>query len=124
MTSETTSLNYFIYDIVSYRIQDYISNEEIFNEEAENEYYLYQYVEDEEFLIDLMKQLIEEDKLYFKIDRNFKIDYECQGRFQGLDFVGTPYREFDTKLWNFLEDKMDYQLYNTNFFERRPVYLK
>ena len=121
MTTETITLNEFIYDMVGYRIQRHVIDEEIFDEDAGelDDYYIGQYESDVILLIEIMKQRIEEDKFYdFKIDYDCQIDYECQGRYDIFNFVGTPYPEFDTKLHDILEDYLTDEL--DELFEDQP----
>ena len=133
MTTETITLNEFIYDNVSYHLQSYVNYRYfiIYKDDGDHgemdDYYNDngQYEYDLNFLIELMKDRIEEDSLYdFGIDNNFKIDYDCQGRIDRMNFVGSPYPEFDTKLYEFLEDRLTEEIDDTFFEDEPPVYLK
>lgn len=113
MTTETITLNNFIYNTVCYRIQKYIIIEEFFDEEAGelDDYYNGQYEYDVQCLIETMKQHI--DTLY-----NFEIDYECQGRDDVGNFVGSPYPVFDDTLYDFIGDRMTEEIYCLKFFDQ------
>jgi hypothetical protein len=113
MSTEVITLNDYISRFVGYRIQKYVIDEELFDEESGefDDYYWGQYDYDIQCLVEIMKQRIEEASLYFKIDNNSKIDYECQGIFEhDLSFGRSPYPGFDEELLYFLEDRLTEEL--------------
>jgi hypothetical protein len=123
MATEILTLNEVIADIATCQLNRLLEYENVFNEEGElDDYYLGQYDYDLQNFINILKKRIDEEQEY-----DFKNDYECQGRYDGWTFVGTPYPDLDNEafidyLRDISTDERHIHLINEDGIP--PVYLK
>jgi hypothetical protein len=124
METEIITLHEVIASIASWQLQNLLRFEIVFNEDNGelDDYYLGQYEYDLQNFIYILKNRIVEDQIY-----DFKNDYECQGRYDGWSFVGSPYPDLDNHAFiaYLLDISSDqYGIHLINEDGKPPLYLK
>lgn len=124
METEIITLHEVISSIASWQLRNLLRFECVFNEEEGelDDYCLGQYEYDLQNFINILKTRISEDQIY-----DFKNDYECQGRYDGWSFIGSPYPDLDNEAFiDYLQDIStdERHIYLINEDGKPPLYLK